>query len=294
MTKSEQRPTELYPHCPEVVNEQFHAFLGDDFNITRFIRDLRSRSLFDEARGTVQSFTSNTEVRTAQRSTYENTRFSAACEGGESEIEEIARYRMLTGLDENEHENNATIEISPGALRTLYRPLHDVLETLDPNREESQREYTALGIAYRSIYSGVLAQFMVKQHALSRKNGVIGVDETVADGIDGAYTSIFGKNKMFDRAAKLDRVAMAIGGSVIVRASVNGVSRAMGGDVHNDSVSLPIKLFVAGKREADPLEHREVSFSLAHAMSPKLAAGFMQEWFTGQKTPERPTLRLVE
>lgn len=284
----------LTSECSPELNGQLEAVIGGHFNINRLRQRLGKRNLFQEARGTVYSFTPNVEVRTAQQQIFDQTYFSLSCEADSGGFEETASYRMKSYQDEDgTYEDHAIVEISPNALRVLYRPAHDILESLNPRLSEEVLEYDAADIAYRGLFAGIVAQTAVKMHALAHIGSEPHLREDIPAKIDQQYEAFFGKDKIEAWDARLNRLAMALGGAVMLRSTVNHILEKLGATGDARTVGLPLQLYAEGRKEAQPVDQQQASFAMAHAMRPREAARFMVSWFT-EEPPKRPSLTVVK
>lgn len=284
---------ELVPECGPELSGQLGDFLGEDFNVASLVTDLKRRSLFDEARGVIQSFTNDISVRQAQRATYSRTYIKASCEADTDSLSEIADFRLFLHEGESPSDESAHIEISPNAMRALYHPVREIINTISEERLPAQKiRDRAIEIAYRGIYTNVFMQFMIKRHALDVVNdeGSVSIDSVPK--IAMLYEGIFGNDKIKDPGVRLDRLAMCLGGTAMLRHVARRLGETPELGVAEQQAALPLRLYAVGKLESKPADQQGVSFPLAHSLDAQTASRFLRTWFAGGPL-DRPQLRLV-
>ncbi len=268
------------------------SFLGEDFNIDNFLENLQEPSIHTEARGIVQSFVPDTEVRIAQRAV--SAECSAVLVPDANRSSERAGFEVTVDDVTDTLTESAIIYMSPNAINALYRPVETILGQFSnlAFTDSVIRDF-AVESAARGVYANVYSQFLIKRHAnvaLENRpqNGTLSIPEK----IDVIYEHKFGKDGIEDRATRMNRIAMCVGGAAMIKLCVNRLSTLSGNalplGMKPDVVDKILRLYAKGMVDrAKPRDQQEVTFALVHAFTPEEAAGFMRNWF--DKKPKSPT-----
>lgn len=268
---------EFYP--AELI-DQF-AFAGEDFSLRALRETLKERSLFQEARGVISSFVPDIEAREAMRQTFEGVNFSASCEV-DQEGSEKAYYSLDIGDVTDDTSSKVYVHISPNALKTIHRPVIDILDASPKKSESLSWNEVAVEVAYRSVYAGVLASYMVKRYALTVGDEAVGVDDQAKAKIDNIYGQTFPENGIDDWAVRLEHIAARFCGAVLLRHITNSIVALQSHDPEANSAEQNghlLKMYATGLRQSSPRDQHQVTFPLAHAFSPAEAARFVRAWF---------------
>lgn len=288
----------ITPFCGDELSTQFKAFLGDDFNPQGLRHDLQQESLYREARSAVQNFIPSSEVRIAQRAV--SAYVKADWVPDVDDFAEEAGYSLEIDRFTSPPRETAAIHISPNALRAFYKPIHIILEEFAAEAiTPEELRNRALHIACRGVYSEVLAQFLVKRHALSEiEQGKTDTVVSIPEKIDALYLEKFGQDGIKDWAVRLDRLAMCLGGAIMYRQAALQMG-AFSGEwlprgLTTSTLEKMLRLYAKGQSDrAKPVDQQEISFALVNAFTQTEGARFMKLWFSNFTEPNPPTLKAV-
>lgn len=261
-------------------------FAGHDFGVHGLRNVLGNLGLFNKARGTIQSFVPDLEQRDAIRDTYDgvvfHNQFSPDVDSDDSA--ETADFRLNVTDEPALDETQVTVNISPNGLKVLYNPVLQILESnITGSPEFSILRDAAVNIAYGGIYSGIIAQYIVKRHALMVDADNASVDDFTKEKINILYGKVFPENGVLDPAVRLNHIASRFGGAVMLRHSARAADSFLEQRGSDGSISVAgnsLKMFVAGLRHSVPRDQQQVSFALVNAFTPSDSANFLRAWFT--------------
>ncbi len=300
MTKQQSGGADVAsPFCSAQLRDQFVAFLGEDFNAQALREELEQDSLYREAKSTIQNMVPSSEVRIAQRAA--SAYVEAEWVLDEDEFAEEAGYDLTIEHFKTPPVETATIHISPNGLRAFYKPVHTILEQFAAEAvTPSELRDQSIDIATRGVYSNVLAQFLVKRHALSEiEQGKTNTVVSIPEKIDSLYVEKFGtEDGIKDWAVRLDRLAMCLGGAVMIRQAALQMSE-FGGQwlprsLTTSTLDKMLRVYAKGNSEkAKPVDQQEVTFSQVNAFTPAEAARFIRLWFSSFTEPNPPKLKIV-
>lgn len=282
----------LPSYCPPEIAEQFHEMLGEDYHINDLIQGLKEKPLFPDARHTIQSFVPDLDVREAQRATWANATFYPRCEADTCESNETSDYEIE--LDGSPADFRVKVGISPNALKVLFSPVQEIMQDLvEGKASPAEIRDRSIIIAYRGLFAGNVAQFATKRHLMKfDQQGFEGYKDEVIQKIDPLYETSFPTEKSNDQPTKLNRLAMAIGGAVMLRHVTVAIARYTESESKN-SVGYPLKMYALGLAQQKPVDRKRASFAMANAFDPQSAAAFMKMWFGDIEKDGKQHLRLV-
>jgi hypothetical protein len=269
--------------CPPIVKDQFEAALGEDFSVRALVNSLKERSLFHEARGVLNSFVADTDVRLAMTDTHDRVYFSSRCllDEDEDRISEVADYHLDSLDNDPKFDKIVDITISPNALKALYKPVLGIVEAVSGSTEPLMHVNDIASLVYRAVYAKTVAQYVVMRQTMGAIDdpSLLSKFEVMTDYF---YEKKFGEDGITDFVVRADRLAMAFGGTVMYRQVSESLDREIGkqSDIGTQQIGQLIKMYAAGVANIRPVDQQRVTFPLVYAFTPNEASRFLKNWFS--------------
>lgn len=260
---------------PEELVTQFQENFDNEFDVQRLRETLETRDIGKIAIATLRSFVGDEVTLSAERAVYRQTIFTPRCKADKDNYSEIADYVLRAPDEEDPRQDlSVAIQISPRALQVLHKPLSIIYEESDISITEQ------VALAYKAVFSGVVAQAVMK---IAMRSDVTGFDERYVDKIDALYTQTFGASAedITDHASRLNRIAMGVGGAVMLRQAAKSVEGDTVGRAGQSDVTQRLRFFALGlaTSERRVVDQQQVSYALAHAYTPQETARVLKYWF---------------
>lgn len=283
MSDSEQALCRILPFgerqdisVPTSLTNQFQEVFDTNFDVRRLRDVVADRDIGRISLATLRSFVADDTTLAGQRAVYKNTFFTPRCVPDYDGHSEAAGYELRVPDDDTAAADNiVNIEVSPRAIRVVYNPMSLILEEHDVSVERK------VAFAYKSVFAGVVSQAVMK---MAMRNDDFGFDERYINRIDALYESKFAESAddITDPAVRLNRVAMCVGGAVMLRQAASGIEGSGEGIRRQTDITQKLRFFALGLASSahSITDQQQVSFALAHAYTPKQTAQALKYWFS--------------